>query len=201
MKAFLERYHKRKATEQLTPPEAPPLRNTSNDGTSEHHPEELNLPNQLAPPQSHLTSNASEDIGTSKHSVNEINIEDLPGDPGLAKTLFAARFNVNWFKDHPSWLEYSIEKDVAYCLHCYLFKPNIGDQAGGDVFVGTGFNNWKKKDKLKDHFLKWHSDKVDDIKKVVLKNAPRNHQLTSPDIQHDIVKAAATETLNVIIRK
>ncbi|XP_024196407.1 zinc finger MYM-type protein 1-like [Rosa chinensis] len=47
--------------------------------------------------------------------------------------------------------------------------------------------------------LKWHFDKVDDIKNVVLKNAPRNHQLTSPDIQHDIVKAAATETLNVII--
>ncbi|XP_062012157.1 uncharacterized protein LOC133728737 [Rosa rugosa] len=312
MKAFLERYHKRKATEQLTPPEAPQIRNTSNDGTSEHHSEELNLTNQLAPPQSHRTNNASEDIGTSKYSVNEINIEDLPGDPGLRtpileyhpnvrdrvrrhyllqgpcqpknynfpQTEFSGvkrRFNVNWFKDHPSWLEYSIEKDAAYCLHCYLFKPNIGDQAGGDVFVGTGFNNWKKKDKLQDHvgginsahnnarrmcevllnqrqhfdtvlvnqtqqdrinyrtrlnasvdcarfllrqglpfrghdesdysnnqgnfreLLKWHSDKVDDIKKVVLKNAPRNHQLTSPDIQHDIVKAAATETLNVII--
>ncbi|XP_024190666.1 uncharacterized protein LOC112194680 [Rosa chinensis] len=312
MKAFLERYHKRKATEQLTPPEAPQIRNTSNDGTSEHHSEELNLTNQLAPPQSHRTNNASEDIGTSKYSVNEINVEDLPGDPGLRtpileyhpnvrdrvrrhyllqgpcqpknynfpQTEFSGvkrRFNVNWFKDHPSWLEYSIEKDAAYCLHCYLFKPNIGDQAGGDVFVGTGFNNWKKKDKLKDHvgginsahnnarrmcevllnqrqhvdtvlvnqtqqdrinyhtrlnasvdcarfllrqglpfrghdesdysnnqgnfreLLKWHSDKVDDIKKVVLKNAPRNHQLTSPDIQHDIVKAAATETLNVII--
>ena len=48
--------------------------------------------------------------------------------------------------------------------------------------------------------LKWHSDKVDDIKKVVLKNAPKNHQMTLPDIQHDIVRAAAVETLSVIIR-
>ena len=196
------------------------------------------------------------------------------------KTKFSGvnrKFKETWFKDYPSWLEYSIEKDAAYCLHCYLFKPDTGDQAGGDVFVGTGFTNWKKRSKLKQHvgrtnsahnnarrmcevllnqrqhvdsalvnqtqqdrinyrtrlnasvdcarfllrqglpfrghdesdssknqghfreLLKWHSDKVEDIKKVVLKNAPRNHQLTSPDIQHDIVKAAATETLNIIL--
>lgn len=29
--------------------------------------------------------------------------------------------------------------------------------------------------------LKWHSDKVEDVKKVVLKNAPKNNQLTSPN--------------------
>ena len=94
MKAFLERYYKRKATDQLTPPEAPQIRNTSNDGTSEHHPEELNLTNQLAPSQSHPTNNASEDISTSKHSVNEINIEDLPGDPGLRTPILEYHPNV-----------------------------------------------------------------------------------------------------------
>ena len=28
------------------------------------------------------------------------------------------RFNPKWFKECGNWLEYSIEKDVAYCLYC-----------------------------------------------------------------------------------
>lgn len=60
-------------------------------------------------------------------------------------------FNLAWFDEYASWLEYSIEKDVVYCLYCYLFKPNNGEQAGGDSFVGEGFKNWKKKEKLKIH--------------------------------------------------
>ncbi|KAI5354769.1 hypothetical protein L3X38_007664 [Prunus dulcis] len=51
------------------------------------------------------------------------------------------------FDDH-DWLEYSIAKDAAYCLHCYLFKSNF-DQVGGDAFTGVGFKNWKK---AKDRF-------------------------------------------------
>ncbi|XP_070660515.1 uncharacterized protein [Malus domestica] len=61
------------------------------------------------------------------------------------------RFNPAWFDDFPTWLEYSVEKDVAFCLCCYLFKPNIGEQAGGDFFVGEGFSNWKKKERLLTH--------------------------------------------------
>ncbi|XP_028111772.1 zinc finger MYM-type protein 1-like [Camellia sinensis] len=45
-------------------------------------------------------------------------------------------------------LEYSVAKDAAFCLCCYLFKPNIGDQVGGDSFVGEGFSNWKEKEKI-----------------------------------------------------
>ncbi|XP_050365643.1 uncharacterized protein LOC126784204 [Argentina anserina] len=312
MEALFEKYKKRKAAHQLTPSETPKIRNTSNDETSEHPPKEVNLTNQSAPSQAPLTSNVSEDVGQIK-SINEFNIEDLPGDPKLRtpisyyhpdvrdrvrrhyllqgpcqpenykfpQTKFSGtnrKFNTKWFEKYRNWLEYNKEKDALYCLHCYLFKPNIEDQAGGDVFVGTGFKNWKKMDNLQDHvggtnsahnnarrvcqvlldqrqyvdtvlvnqtqqdrinyctrlnasvdcarfllrqglpfcghdesdnsnnqgnfkeLLKWHSDKIDDIKKVVLKNAPRNHQLTSRDIQHDIVKAAAVETLNIIIR-
>ncbi|XP_028067517.1 zinc finger MYM-type protein 1-like [Camellia sinensis] len=44
-----------------------------------------------------------------------------------------------------------IAKDAAFCLCCYLFKPDIGDQAGGDSFVGKGFSNWKKKEKIQTH--------------------------------------------------
>jgi hypothetical protein len=56
------------------------------------------------------------------------------------------RFNPVWFKEY-KWLEYSIEKDAAYCLNCYLFKPCFGNQVRGDSFVTEGFSNWKKKKK------------------------------------------------------
>ncbi|KAI5339071.1 hypothetical protein L3X38_018343 [Prunus dulcis] len=56
-------------------------------------------------------------------------------------------FIAHWFDKH-DWLEYSIAKDAAFCLHCYLFKSNF-DQVGGDAFTGVGFNNWKK---AKDRF-------------------------------------------------
>ena len=61
------------------------------------------------------------------------------------------RFNPVWFKEFLGWLEYSITKDAAYCLYCYLFWPNTGDQRGGDSFVIEGFRNWKKKEKLQNH--------------------------------------------------
>ena len=50
-------------------------------------------------------------------------------------------FNPKWFKEYGSWLEYSIEKDVAYCLYCYLFRQDVGMQSGGDSFVIKGFNS------------------------------------------------------------
>ncbi|XP_042448886.1 zinc finger MYM-type protein 1-like [Zingiber officinale] len=39
-----------------------------------------------------------------------------------------------------------------------------------------------------------------EINDVILKNAPKNYKLTSPDIQKDIVRACATKTINVIIK-
>lgn len=64
---------------------------------------------------------------------------------------FLRRFNSKWFDEYGSWLEYSISKDAAFCLYCYLFKTEIGDQGGGDCFVGEGYTNWKKKGRLKTH--------------------------------------------------
>ncbi|XP_042387331.1 zinc finger MYM-type protein 1-like [Zingiber officinale] len=46
-------------------------------------------------------------------------------------------------------------------------------------------------------FLGAHNKEIND---VILKNAPKNCKLTSPDIQKDIVRACATETINVIIK-
>ncbi len=51
------------------------------------------------------------------------------------------RFNKGWFTQFPTWLEYSIAKDGAFCLHCYLFKRDVGEQVGGDTFVSEGFSN------------------------------------------------------------
>jgi hypothetical protein len=55
------------------------------------------------------------------------------------------RFCSSWYSEFGNWLEYSIEKNVAFCLCCYLFKPDIGKQSGGDTFVIEGFTNWNKK--------------------------------------------------------
>ncbi|KAI5328884.1 hypothetical protein L3X38_028281 [Prunus dulcis] len=61
------------------------------------------------------------------------------------------RFNVKWF-DEFDWLEYSISKDDAFCLYCYLFKFNfrIG-QGCSYAFTEMSFRKWKKKDKIRQH--------------------------------------------------
>ncbi|PIA59014.1 hypothetical protein AQUCO_00400101v1 [Aquilegia coerulea] len=59
------------------------------------------------------------------------------------------KFVIDWYKEF-TWIEYSIEKDAAFCLYCYLFKPESRNrsQGGGDAFMATGFKNWKKKQVL-----------------------------------------------------
>ncbi|CAN6722794.1 unnamed protein product [Malus baccata var. baccata] len=52
------------------------------------------------------------------------------------------RFIPQWF-DEFDWLEYSISKDAAFCLYCYLFKTNFA-QVGSEAFTGNGFKTWKK---------------------------------------------------------
>jgi hypothetical protein len=60
------------------------------------------------------------------------------------------RFNKGWFTRF-DWLKYSIAKDAAFCLYCYLFQRDVGEQAGGDTFVTEGFSNWKCPEKLRIH--------------------------------------------------
>ena len=57
------------------------------------------------------------------------------------------QFNTTWFKDYGSYMEYSIEKDVVFCLCCYPFE----DQARSNAFVTEGYKNRKKKERLADH--------------------------------------------------
>ena len=47
--------------------------------------------------------------------------------------------------------------------------------------------------------LRFLADYNEDIKAVILRTAPENNMLISPEIQKDIVSAAAVETSNAII--
>ena len=54
------------------------------------------------------------------------------------------RFNPSWFDKFPTWLLYSIDEEVAYCLHCYLFKMDSKKHSGSsDAFVTESFSKWK----------------------------------------------------------
>ncbi|KAL6520368.1 hypothetical protein OROMI_032548 [Orobanche minor] len=57
-------------------------------------------------------------------------------------------FQIEWFRKW-EWLEYSISKDAAFCLWCYLFgDKKVGDEA----FTKKGFRNWKKaSEKFSEH--------------------------------------------------
>ncbi|KAJ9183036.1 hypothetical protein P3X46_006955 [Hevea brasiliensis] len=67
------------------------------------------------------------------------------------------RFIASWFDEFGSWLEYSIEKDAAYCLYCYLFATGRSER-GHDAFVSEDFTNWRKKKRLREHVTDHSSD-------------------------------------------
>ncbi|XP_048611491.1 zinc finger MYM-type protein 1-like [Brassica napus] len=72
----------------------------------------------------------------------------------ILKSGSLSRFNPAWFDQYGSWLEYSISKERAFCLYCYLFKDEIRMQGGSDAFVKEGFNSWNKPDRLRTHMGK-----------------------------------------------
>jgi hypothetical protein len=53
------------------------------------------------------------------------------------------RFQSSWYKMF-DWLEYSEDKDAAYCLPCFLFAKKPIGRFGGSAFTIEGFRNWKK---------------------------------------------------------
>ncbi|XP_023633335.1 zinc finger MYM-type protein 1 [Capsella rubella] len=152
------------------------------------------------------------------------------------------RFNPKWFDKYGDWLEYSVEKDKAFCLCCYLFRDQAQNQGGSDCFVSTGFCGWNKG--LDQHvgsdvnsfhnnakrkceylmrqglpfrghdesdesvnrgnfleLLKYTAGQNESVRKVVLNNAPKNNQMTSPPIQKDIVHCFSEEVTKSIIEE
>ena len=52
-------------------------------------------------------------------------------------------FNPSWYHQY-SWLEYSIQKDAAYCFPCRLFGVgSIGHGRPEKAFTVNGFRDWK----------------------------------------------------------
>ena len=85
-------------------------------------------------------------------------IQDGPAQPRnhtFLSTAFGNRlrtFNPLWFDTFP-WLEYSIEKNAAFCYACHFFTT--GQHRSENSFVSSGFTNWKnaigKSGKLEKH--------------------------------------------------
>ena len=64
------------------------------------------------------------------------------------------------------WLEYSIDKDAAFCFYCYLFGwQDVGKQGGGENFVTKGFKLWNQLTKLDSHVIGVNSAHNQVIKK------------------------------------
>ncbi|XP_056860222.1 uncharacterized protein LOC108838584 [Raphanus sativus] len=61
------------------------------------------------------------------------------------------RFNHAWFDQYKNWLEYSVKKDAAYCLCCYLFRDINGKGGKTDAWINEGFSSWNKFSKLAEH--------------------------------------------------
>ncbi|XP_004488955.2 uncharacterized protein [Cicer arietinum] len=76
-----------------------------------------------------------------KFGPYQINLKEYPLS---GNEVHPRRFQYAWFNIFSSWLEYSPSKDAAYCLPCYLFSKRPTGRPGSDVFIGTGFRNWKK---------------------------------------------------------
>ncbi|XP_004308301.1 PREDICTED: zinc finger MYM-type protein 1-like [Fragaria vesca subsp. vesca] len=189
--------------------------------------------------QPHANCEISKDIRVEA----EINLSELPSDPGLRKKISDyplsiqdqvrrvylqrgpcqpkdhkfvktkcgakyRKFIVAWFNDFPNWLEYSIDKDCAYCLCCYLFKTNFRDQAGGDAFSSKGYRNWKEKSRLyvhvgdlnsaHNHALRKCEDLVNErqhIRNIINKNAKQSRT------DYRICLTASVECIRFLLRQ
>ncbi|KAM7462726.1 hypothetical protein LguiA_030847 [Lonicera macranthoides] len=62
----------------------------------------------------------------------------------------ARHFQSGWFQKY-LWLEYSIKKNRAYCLYCFLFETNPPTRS---AFTVEGFQSWKRIGSPKCSFLK-----------------------------------------------
>ncbi|PIN02466.1 hypothetical protein CDL12_25018 [Handroanthus impetiginosus] len=110
------------------------------------------------------------------------------------------QFNPRWFDEYPDWLEYSVSSDAAFCLPCFLFKDV--HQRGEDVFFTRGFKSWNKKNRFGIHVGGTNSDHCKAKKKYeyLMRQTPKNNQLTCPTVQKKIIRACAIETTKAIIK-
>ncbi|XP_031278972.1 52 kDa repressor of the inhibitor of the protein kinase-like [Pistacia vera] len=111
-------------------------------------------------------------------------------------------FQRSWFDKYPYWLEYSVENDAAYCLCCYLFKPDKGEQSGGDSFVLDGFRNWKRLEKFKYHIggpNSYHNQAVKNCQALMnqKQHSPRRRDILNEKQALKVKKAIESGELSI----
>ena len=88
---------------------------------------------------SSLTNNQANDVSESSKS-DELEFRDTPSQPKLRvyPQTGGRRFRAEWYHNRP-WLEYSKQKDAAFCFPCRIFTPSNADAA----FISLGFRKWQ----------------------------------------------------------
>ena len=99
------------------------------------------VPQNIPQSKSTLLATAPEDISQvagEKHSRPLLKVypKQANGHSAGRSFLFA------WHADN-DWIEYSIERDAVFCYPCRHFAPASYGNAE-DLFIRTGFQNWKK---------------------------------------------------------
>ncbi|KAK9181534.1 hypothetical protein WN944_024671 [Citrus x changshan-huyou] len=84
-------------------------------------------------------------------------------------------FQSSWYSLFPTWLEYSIANDAAFCLPCFLFNKPSGHK-GAKAFTVDGFRTWGKVRGKKCAFL--------------------NHVGTNPDSAHKRAEKSCEDLMN-----
>jgi Domain of unknown function (DUF4371) len=105
-------------------------------------------------------------------------------------------------------LEYSIAKDAAFCLCCYLFRlENVGS-GGRTSFVGEDYRCWKLKKSFDDHVGDSNSLHKEAYKRCMnLMNQRQNihtvieRQSVKDGVNYRIQLAATIDTIQLILRQ
>ncbi|RID52634.1 hypothetical protein BRARA_G00086 [Brassica rapa] len=109
------------------------------------------------------------------------------------------RFNHAWFDQYKNWLEYSIKKDAAYCLCCYLFRDSNGKGGKTDAWTNEGFSSWNKFSRLAEHVGQvnsFHNNAVMKCENLMRQGQSIKHALHKQD---DITKNEYRIRLNASI--
>ena len=69
-------------------------------------------------------------------------LHSFPKNKNMKASRDTCSFSPRWYSDYP-YIEYSIEKDMAYCFVCKLFSHGIDRENSEEVWI-EGFCNWRK---------------------------------------------------------